>query len=59
MESDLEGEAVVLRPNLDEGVGKQTACRFGVGIPPTFVVFLADGGERHRASGLPNITLTA
>ncbi len=55
MEADLDGDAIVLRLNLGEEVGKETARRYGVGFTPTFVVFTADGREVHRESGFPDI----
>ncbi len=54
LEHDLEGRATVLRLSLDEEVGRAAARRYGVSITPTFIVFTADGRERHRESGFPD-----
>ena len=55
MERDLEGQAIVLRVSVDEEVGRAVSRRFGLGFLPSFVVLSADGRERHRESGLPDI----
>ena len=54
LEASLEGRAVVLRINADESVGRAVTRRYGVGLMPTFIVFTADGRERHRESGFPD-----
>ena len=46
---------MVLRLNLSEDVGRAAARRFGVRMTPTFIVFAADGRERHRESGFPDL----
>ena len=54
MKQDLEGQATVLRINVNEEVGREVSRRFGVGHLPTFIVFSADGRETYRESGLPD-----
>lgn len=55
MEHDLAGQARVLRVSADESVGRAVARRYGLGLLPTFVVFTADGRERYRESGMPDV----
>ena len=55
LERDLEGQATVLRVSADEDVGRAVVRRYGLGLLPTFVVFTADGRERYRESGMPDV----
>ncbi len=55
MERELEGHAIVLRVSADDDVGRAVSRRYGLGLLPTFLVFTADGQERYRESGMPDI----
>jgi thiol-disulfide isomerase/thioredoxin len=54
LERELAGEAVVLRVNLYDEVGRAITARYGARSLPTFIVFDAGGAERFRSTGLPD-----
>ncbi|MEX2598388.1 MAG: thioredoxin family protein [Dehalococcoidia bacterium] len=55
LERELDGEAVVIRMNIDEDAGWEVARRYGALVTPTFIVFSPDGAELHREYGYPDI----
>jgi thiol:disulfide interchange protein len=55
MEVDLEGEAIVVRVNASEQVGRDASRRYGMRALPTFVVLTGEGREVFRDTGSPDI----
>lgn len=55
MEADLAGQALVVRVDATEQVGREASRRYGMRALPTFVVLGPDGSEVYRESGSPDI----
>ena len=51
IEKKVEGQAQVVRFNIQNPLGKQIAERYKARLVPTFVVFNKSGKETWRASG--------
>ena len=54
LERKLQGQALVMRVNLNESDGSEMARRLGIHSVPTFIVFDGEGQEIWRKSGFPN-----
>ena len=51
LERNLEGDALVVRINIRDRVGKDVVRQYGVYVTPTFLVFNGSGEEVYRQSG--------
>ena len=51
LEQELENEAVFLRIDAGNEIGKLVARRYGVGLTPTFIVFDDNGDIAYRKGG--------
>ena len=54
LESELQGEARVVRVNVQDAVGGQLARQYQAYLVPTFIVFDAAGREVWRQTGFPD-----
>lgn len=51
LESELQGQLLVIRVNIQETVGRELAPVYGFEFTPTFIYFDAAGVERWRQIG--------
>ncbi len=51
LENELEHEAVFLRIDVSNEIGKLVARRYSVRLTPTFIVFDDDGDVAYRKGG--------
>jgi thioredoxin-related protein len=54
IESELEGEAKVIRLSLLSRLGRSVAQRYGVRAVPTIIIFDGNGDVVEHRAGIPN-----